>query len=344
MLNRRLLRIKGLSAGFALLTSLCLAAPAASDIENPGERLKELEAREAALGRALGSAEESSTVPNEMEKQPAPPQKRERTPHAIVTVKPGKKSSKEKAADADPIQKAVQKAQDTTKNVQQENFELRAKLAAAQKSYAALQENCGGARDRTAALEERAARAEEQVRALVKQLDEARARLMLAETENERLTAKYRSTGMPLPRKSESHVPVDLGSMPGTASKDMPLATVLADNAGLKTGPGMQYSTLMTVPQGTSLAVENRQGEWFRVITPLGARAWIHGSFVRLGPVRDNSGRNKMSAPRNRVPPARDGATEEAAFKSLNNALKASTSSGPEKSVNAPTHSGRAAR
>lgn len=318
-----------LLAGLGLLTAVCIIPYASAQSGNSSERLKELEAKEAALDRAFEAAGESETTAPE--KQSPSQQKPEREPHAIVTVKPEKRPSRESSAEVSPIQKAVQGVQEATRNVQQENIELRAKIAAVQKSYAALQENCGASQSKTASLEERATRAEEQVRTLVKQLDETRGHLMLVETENERLTAKYKTTGMPLPRRNESQDPVDLGSMPGTASRDMPLATVLADNAGLKTGPGMQYSTLMTVPQGTSLAVENRQGEWFRVITPLGARAWIHGSFVRLGPVRNNgNGKTKTAAPFPPAPAQGDTASEDAAFKSLNNALKASTSSGPK--------------
>jgi len=39
----------------------------------------------------------------------------------------------------------------------------------------------------------------------------------------------------------------------------------------------------MTIPRGSRLAVEVRQGEWYRVFAPTGERAWIQSGLVRFG-------------------------------------------------------------
>lgn len=67
-------------------------------------------------------------------------------------------------------------------------------------------------------------------------------------------------------------------------SPDMPVATVTAEKAFLRTGPGKDNSPLMSVGQGTKLVVETRAGEWFRVITPTGTRAWVVSEVLAFSP------------------------------------------------------------
>ncbi|NMC63113.1 MAG: SH3 domain-containing protein [SAR324 cluster bacterium] len=155
---------------------------------------------------------------------------------------------------------------------------------------------------------------------------------MLAETEVERLSVRYgnrtNSTAAPVqgdkgrllyPSEGPSSVPVDIGRMPGGVTKDLPLATVLTESASLRTGPGAQYSTLMTVPKGQSLAVEGRQGEWLRIITPLGARAWVNSAAVQTGGLSQKAPLEKQQVPSG---PKITNEQEDAAFHSLNSALQ----------------------
>lgn len=133
-------------------------------------------------------------------------------------------------------------------------------------------------------------------RKLAGELDEMRSRLMIAETEVERLSAlleeknatHLRSLNIPTKRRQNS---VGLEPMGPPAesvvqekmTSDMPVATVIAEKAHLRTAPGEENSPLMTVSQGTRLAVETRQGSWLRVLTPTGSRAWISSSVVTFG-------------------------------------------------------------
>lgn len=64
---------------------------------------------------------------------------------------------------------------------------------------------------------------------------------------------------------------------------DMQVATVATKKAYLRLGPGKQHSTLMALREGSRLAVEMRQGEWYRVFAPNGQRAWIHSSVLTFG-------------------------------------------------------------
>jgi len=78
---------------------------------------------------------------------------------------------------------------------------------------------------------------------------------------------------------SNDHTVAEQVDAPG----EMPIATVIVTKAHLRTGPGKDHSPLLSVSEGTRLAVETREGEWYRVITPTGARAWVAGEVIKFG-------------------------------------------------------------
>lgn len=128
-------------------------------------------------------------------------------------------------------------------------------------------------------------------------LEAARNRLMVAETEVERLSTIVQSraktdlaaaAGVPAPRQPQSNPQItrtnDKIPRPDSAvGPDMPVATVVAEKANLRIGPSLKDSPLMSVSQGTRLTVERRDGEWYRVIAPTGARAWVSSDVVQFG-------------------------------------------------------------
>ena len=63
----------------------------------------------------------------------------------------------------------------------------------------------------------------------------------------------------------------------------MTVAEVAVKKAYLRSGPGPDNAPLMSVAQGARLVIETRQGEWYRVISPQGSRAWIHSSVIAFG-------------------------------------------------------------
>lgn len=134
---------------------------------------------------------------------------------------------------------------------------------------------------------------------MTRELEETRNRLITAETEVERLSqllnrqrdAKLSSFGakIPAPRQAITKqiprrevVTIAPKKILAEASSDMPIITVSADKAHLRTGPGMEHSPLMAIPRGSRLAVETRQNDWYRVVTPTGGRAWISGDVVEF--------------------------------------------------------------
>lgn len=157
--------------------------------------------------------------------------------------------------------------------LEQELVELRKRLASKERSV--------GEKDQTASQ-------------AVRELNETKARLMLAETQVERLssiiearndctisqlTGETRQRPAPAPAAT-SRLPV----VPKVeSSAEMPIATVVKKKVYLRTGPGKNNSPLMAVSEGTRLAVETMQGEWYRVITPTGARAWVAAESIAFG-------------------------------------------------------------
>jgi Bacterial SH3 domain len=158
---------------------------------------------------------------------------------------------------------------------------------------------------KNAELEGRLKASQEKVDSLLKELDDTRNRLMIAETQVERLssiieTKSYGSIGKtkpttsllqqtPVRRPSDDKINLKQNRASNERpADDMQVATVIGDKVMLRTGPGKDHSPLMAVSKGNRLAVETRNGEWYRVIAPSGVRAWISSDVVSFGMTPNN--------------------------------------------------------
>lgn len=137
----------------------------------------------------------------------------------------------------------------------------------------------------SAELEGRLMAAHNRITELLKELDLARRRLTIAETEVERLSTIIEGRNMAAASGSSKSATVETvaARAPQRQPAEMPIATITVSKANLRTGPGTDNSPLMTVSHGTRLAVETRQGDWYRVITPTGTRAWVSGDVIAFG-------------------------------------------------------------
>ncbi|RMD88143.1 MAG: hypothetical protein D6808_00195 [Candidatus Dadabacteria bacterium] len=123
---------------------------------------------------------------------------------------------------------------------------------------------------------------------LRKELERAKSRLMVAQTKIERLShmmdVEYRRARFSGKRdNTKLFKATKRRTVASSPSEDLPIVTVTAKKAYLRAGPGKNNSPLMTVKKGTRLAVETRKGEWYRVTTPTGSRAWISSEVVAFG-------------------------------------------------------------
>lgn len=166
-------------------------------------------------------------------------------------------------------------------------------------------------------LEQQLAAAVQKNNELIKELDDTRNRLMIAETQVERLSSII--DGGNRNKLSDSQV-VDSSAArsvsrsrpaprPESSESDMQIAVVTADKVHLRTGPGKENSPLMAVTKGTRLAVETRNGEWYRVIAPTGARAWVSNDVISF-----STADKIKSGSRNQVVGFNGGSNEDEAF------------------------------
>jgi hypothetical protein len=142
---------------------------------------------------------------------------------------------------------------------------------------------------------------ERRIETLSQEVSKLRNRLLLAETEVERLSSiidernRRQMSSIAQQRNSEHNSALAVApaviakKAPSTnagaapAAQDMQVVTVRSEKAHLRTGPGEENSPLMTVSRGTRLAVETRSGNWYRVISPAGTRAWVSADVVVFG-------------------------------------------------------------
>ena len=270
---------------------------ASSDsLQDEARRLQEAETR--LLQRmAAVPAEEEKAVPAEV--QPVRAEVREAPKSlSLPDPEPAIEPAPTTAPAADP---ALSNLQDKTREQASLIFRL-------QKSSMDL---TGQLRSRDQKLQE-----------LKRQLSEARNRLIVAETEVERISrnrdncnaayvSSYGSKQIARPQavmapqaaapaqqtmraRVSSRPPVAKAAPaapPAPAEPDLPVAIVKVDKAALRAGPGPENSQLMAVSKGTRLTVETRSGSWYRVNTPTGTRAWISADVVGFGsaPSRQSS-------------------------------------------------------
>ncbi len=57
---------------------------------------------------------------------------------------------------------------------------------------------------------------------------------------------------------------------------------VLVPKANLRTGPGSEHGVLQQMPKGVELLTETKIGDWYRVISPTGKRAFISAKVVKM--------------------------------------------------------------
>jgi hypothetical protein len=158
------------------------------------------------------------------------------------------------------------------------------------------------------ALEDRIATSENEAQDLRRQLSEAKSALATAELEISRLSSIIQESSRARLNVGETHKlsrpsdirisdakvkttdvkPVSVAPESSLATgqdlnSDVQVATIAVDKADLRLGPGRNHSALMSLRRGSRLAIEARQGEWYRVFAPNGQRAWIHSSLVRFG-------------------------------------------------------------
>ena len=146
-----------------------------------------------------------------------------------------------------------------------------------------------------ASIESKLQKTQSKVSNLLQELEETRNRLIIAETEVERLSSIIEARNIhnlsslrPAPKiqseqKLARKTPVSSTRKEHKNANSTLIATVTVPKANLRTGPGMNNSPLMSVKKNSRLVVEKQLDGWYRVVTPEGTRAWISSSVVSFG-------------------------------------------------------------
>lgn len=235
---------------------------------------------------------------------------------AVEQAPPAEKKQDDKAAQAEKtshkaddkqVASLVSKAQDkaVAENKKQTQVKTNKPIAPEAKLITSLQ---GSNLDLVNKLKER----DNKVTQLEQEIDEMRQRLMVAETEVERLRAhldqRNRASLSPFLGGATKPLAAQAPALKRPAAAalsasevDLPILTVVVDKAALRAGPGADNSELMSVGRGTRLTVETRSpdGAWFRVFAPNGTRAWVSAevvSFNSVAPVAVSSARKEKEA------------------------------------------------
>jgi hypothetical protein len=132
------------------------------------------------------------------------------------------------------------------------------------------------------------------VKTLQKELQETRNKLLIAETELERLSAMISSQTQnrettPTANDQSAVIFSTAKARAKSGNPDATIVTVVTDTASLRTGPSINSTKIMDVDNGQRLAVDDRQGDWFRVSTTSGMRAWVAVGDVAFGPSESSS-------------------------------------------------------
>lgn len=254
----------------------------AEDLEKANKKLQAAEARLLEKGAASGIAPilpgANGKRPTHVEHAATPQLKEVDIPPAAPPQEP---SSGQASLDLNKVIAAIDNA--PVENNQPASIRIERKTKPAKPGDDLTAKN--------AELEKELTETRAKMNDVLKELDETRNRLMIAETQVERLSSiidsgAKRSGKSPASSNSADSALSMSRAAPAPALRqpahnpDMQIAVVTAEKVHLRTGPGKENSPLMAVTKGTRLAVEIKNGDWYRVIAPTGARAWVSENVI----------------------------------------------------------------
>lgn len=140
-------------------------------------------------------------------------------------------------------------------------------------------------------LEHRLAIAESQLTLLTKELETTKAKLAQSESNAQELSRQIETGASGQNTETVQGTSADIQQTSALGADDTDaidtraesyatVARVTKDNAPLRIGPSARESTIFRVSRNSTVKIEHRTGEWYRVITTDGTRGWIAGSAL----------------------------------------------------------------
>ena len=72
------------------------------------------------------------------------------------------------------------------------------------------------------------------------------------------------------------------GAIPPLDQTNVLRAKVVVDKANIRPSPSLKTKPILTLDRGSELLVDLQRGDWNRVVTPTGKKAWISSKVVEL--------------------------------------------------------------
>jgi hypothetical protein len=116
----------------------------------------------------------------------------------------------------------------------------------------------------------------------LKEVDDLRVKLMVAETQVERLNKIIEECS----ERGDRNFSYKSGAQeitPRDGTSHSMYATVIGNSITPRTGPGNSFAPISSLRRGQRVPVENRQGDWYKVRLPSGAFAWVHSALIKIG-------------------------------------------------------------
>jgi hypothetical protein len=114
------------------------------------------------------------------------------------------------------------------------------------------------------------------------EVDDLRVKLMVAETQVERLNKIIEQCSQRGDINSSYRSGAQETTSQDGTSRSM-YATVIGNSIAPRTGPGNSFAPISSLRRGQRVPVEDRQGEWYKVRLPNGAFAWVHFALIKIG-------------------------------------------------------------
>ncbi|MCB0358086.1 MAG: SH3 domain-containing protein [Bdellovibrionales bacterium] len=183
----------------------------------------------------------------------------------------------------------LEKERETSQQLRAQVSDLKHALEESQSARVDAQRSVEAQRSRVEELQQSLAQAQSEA-AKVEDLERAlvsiKNELMLKETELAALSqgsAPTRGTASGLARTKLASPERESALTSETPVRaDVLIAEVTAAKVNLRSGPGTEHSPVMQVKRGARLTIESKRGDWYRVLTPTGSRAYVHADVISI--------------------------------------------------------------
>jgi len=258
---------------------------AQSKLENEAQRLRTAE-KELLKKNSAPTPSKENTPQSQTNKTPPPIPTTIPTAKPTVikysvstpTIQPTKAEPKIEATSTEVSNKISKETQQPTKEKHAVVTKAVTKVSAVARSNDLSQ-----LRSENSKLKEEIAALQLKAKTGLTEVDNLRVKLMVTETQVERINKILEECSQRSDSTNSNYITGAQQIDPKQGTSRSLYATVIGNSITPRTGPGNSFSPISTLRRGERVPVEDRQGDWYKVLLPSGAFAWVHTALVKLG-------------------------------------------------------------